>query len=171
VANGTIAIQKPPTAQNYAIGCSASRVTGSSSGLSFLTCPFNEPEGYIEGTNTSGLEPASLFAAQLSERLYGPSSVGEAKASLTPKAFRLYQNYPNPFNPKTVINYELPVANDVELSVYNLLGEKVETLFAGQQHAGAHQVQWNAAGYASGIYYYYLKAGLYQESRKMILLK
>ena len=112
-----------------------------------------------------------MFAAQLSERLYGPSSVGEAKASLTPKAFRLYQNYPNPFNPKTVINYELPVANDVELSVYNLLGEKVETLFAGQQHAGAHQVQWNAAGYASGIYYYYLKAGLYQESRKMILLK
>jgi hypothetical protein len=65
VAEGDIAIQKPPTAQNYAIGCFANQVTGTW----FLTCPFSELEGYIEGTNRPGLEPASLFEAQLNARL------------------------------------------------------------------------------------------------------
>jgi len=172
VANGSIAVQKPPTAQNYAIGCSGRLVTGSSSGLSVLTCPFNEPAGYIEGTNTPGLEPASLFAAQLSERLYGPTRLAETDRRSSPEAFRLYQNYPNPFNPKTRIKYELPMTNYVELSVYNSLGEKLETLIAGQQNAGAHQVQWNAAGYASGIYYYRLQtASGFVQTKKLVLLK
>ena len=67
VAGGDIAVQKPPTAQNYAIGCFANRVTGSY----FLTCPFTEPQGHVEGVNTAGLEPASLFMAQLTDRLSG----------------------------------------------------------------------------------------------------
>ena len=73
--------------------------------------------------------------------------------------FRLSQNYPNPFNPKTIINYELParsegglMMNDVELSVYNLLGQKVATLVSERQEAGYHQVEWDGSGFASGVY-------------------
>ena len=91
-----------------------------------------------------------------------------------PKTYFLHQNYPNPFNPSTIINYQLPLSNDVELSVYNLLGQKVATLVSEKQKAGYHQVKWDAsrwAGMASGIYLYRLEAGEYIETRKMVLMK
>jgi hypothetical protein len=61
-----------------------------------------------------------------------------------PATFRLEQNIPNPFNPMTMINYQLPMINNVELSIYNLLGQRVETLVKEQQRAGFHQVEWDA---------------------------
>jgi hypothetical protein len=85
--------------------------------------------------------------------------------------YTLSQNYPNPFNPNTMINYQLPMASDVELSVFNLLGQKVAILASGRQEAGLHQVEWDASGFATGIYYYQLRAGKYQEVKKMILTK
>jgi hypothetical protein len=88
-----------------------------------------------------------------------------------PKSFALHQNYPNPFNPVTMINYQLPVINDVELSVYNLLGQKVATLVNERQQAGYHNVEWDASGFASGVYYYRLEAGEFQDVKKMILLR
>jgi len=88
-----------------------------------------------------------------------------------PNKFSLSQNYPNPFNPKTIINYELPITNYLELSIYNLLGQKVVTLVSEKQKAGYHQVEWNASGFASGIYYYSIKAGEFQDVKKMILLR
>jgi len=88
-----------------------------------------------------------------------------------PFKFTLKQNYPNPFNPKTIINYELPITNDVDLSIYNLLGQKVVTLVSEKQKAGYHQVEWNASGFASGIYYYSIKAGEFQDVKKMVLLR
>jgi flagellar hook assembly protein FlgD len=80
-------------------------------------------------------------------------------------------NYPNPFNPNTVINYELPTTNIVELSIYNLLGQKVATLVSERKAAGDHQVEWDATGFSSGIYYYQIRAGEFQAVRKMILLR
>ena len=83
----------------------------------------------------------------------------------------MHQNYPNPFNPKTIINYELPITNDVELNVYNLTGQKIATLVQETQRAGHHQVEWDASGFASGVYYYRIEAGEFVEVKKMILVR
>ncbi len=88
-----------------------------------------------------------------------------------PHEFKLAQNYPNPFNPRTVISWRLAVDSDVELIVYNLHGQKVATLIAERQQAGYHQVEWHAGRLASGVYYYMIKAGDFQNVRKMVLLQ
>jgi len=88
-----------------------------------------------------------------------------------PSEFVLKQNYPNPFNPKTVISYKLKVKSDVDLSIFNILGQKVATLVNKNQPAGRYQVQWNASGFSSGIYYYCLKTAKYRQTRKLVLLK
>jgi hypothetical protein len=89
-----------------------------------------------------------------------------------PVVFYLGQNYPNPFNPITMINYQLPMRDEVELSIYNLLGQKVAILVQGRQGAGRHQISWDATGFPTGIYYYQLRthSGFIQ-TRKLILLK
>ena len=88
-----------------------------------------------------------------------------------PRNFALYQNYPNPFNPATQISYDVPKAGHVTLSVYNALGQEVARLFDGPQKAGTHVVRWDAAGAASGIYYYQLRADGYSDARRMLLVK
>jgi hypothetical protein len=88
-----------------------------------------------------------------------------------PVKYQLINNYPNPFNPKTVINYELPITNEVDLSVFNVLGQKVTTLVDQQKQPGYYQVEWDATDYASGIYYYRIQAGDFQDVKKMILLR
>jgi hypothetical protein len=88
-----------------------------------------------------------------------------------PEHFELNQNYPNPFNPKTIINYKLPNSNDVDLSIYNLLGQKVATLVLEKQTAGFQEVEWDASEMPSGIYYYRISAGNFHDVKKMILLK
>ena len=95
-----------------------------------------------------------------------------------PLSTNLYQNYPNPFNPRTIINYELPFTNYVELSIYNTLGQKVKTLVSKYHKAGFYQVQWDASQFSSGIYYYRLEVrdrasqmGEFHDVKKMILLK
>ncbi len=93
------------------------------------------------------------------------------RRSYLPIEYALKQNYPNPFNPKTVINYQLPMTSDVKLDVYNLLGQKVTTLVSERMEAGYYQVEWDASGFSSGIYFYKIQAGMFNEVRKMILLR
>ncbi|TAK61155.1 MAG: T9SS type A sorting domain-containing protein [Bacteroidetes bacterium] len=88
-----------------------------------------------------------------------------------PNVYALYQNYPNPFNPATVINYTLPVASRVLLKVYNLLGQEVATLVDEMQDAGFKSQNWDATGFASGMYYYRLQAGDFVETKKLLLVK
>jgi len=95
----------------------------------------------------------------------------QENAVKTPSSYELKQNYPNPFNPKTIINYQLRITNDVDLSIYDLLGQKVATLVNEQQKGGYHQVEWDASGFASGIYYYKITTGEFQDVKKMILLR
>ena len=88
-----------------------------------------------------------------------------------PKEFRLYQNYPNPFNPATQISYSIPRSSYVTLNVYNLLGQKVETLFEGLKQPGIYKVTFDGSGLASGIYLYQLKADNFLNTKKLLLLK
>jgi hypothetical protein len=89
-----------------------------------------------------------------------------------PTTYSLSQNFPNPFNPKTTISYQLPMTSDVDLSIYNLLGQKVVTLVNKKQVPGIYSVSWNAAGFSSGIYIYQLTSDSgYSESRKLLLVK
>ena len=95
---------------------------------------------------------------------------------MIPNDFNLFANYPNPFNPTTTIMYSIPLHSDVELTVYNLLGREVRTLVDTKVGPGYHTVQWDGKDsggreVSSGMYFYRLKSGQYQESRKMLLLK
>jgi hypothetical protein len=71
-----------------------------------------------------------------------------------PFGYSLTQNYPNPFNPGTTIEFALPKAAFVTFKIYNLPGEEVATLVAAQRSAGIHQLNWDASGFASGVYLY-----------------
>ena len=95
----------------------------------------------------------------------------DQSAILTPTDFHLGQNYPNPFNPRTIINYELPITNYVTLDIYNLLGQKVATLVSENQNAGSYNIEWDASGFASGMYYYVLHVGAYRDVKKMVLFR
>ena len=107
------------------------------------------------------------------------SDLGAAKAVIQtrPEAFSLADNFPNPFNPTTTIKYALPQAADVELTVYNVVGQPVRTLVAEYQSAGRYAVEWDATNdsghsLSSGMYLYRLEAsGEFLEVKKMLLLR
>jgi len=88
-----------------------------------------------------------------------------------PAVFALEQNYPNPFNPVTVIKFSVPVDGMVNLTVYNLLGERVATLINSVVKAGVHEVNFDATRLSSGVYFYRIDAGKFSSSKKMMLLK
>lgn len=94
-----------------------------------------------------------------------------------PEEFALHNNYPNPFNPTTTIAYQLPEHCHVTITVYNLLGERVEELIDHPQMPGKYQVKFNAAGISSGVYLYEMKArsihggSRFAKVKKMIILK
>jgi hypothetical protein len=91
---------------------------------------------------------------------------------IIPSEITLYQNFPNPFNPKTVIRYYLPLSSTIDLSVYNVLGQKVETLVSSKQPAGNYSIEWNATNFSSGIYFYtlHISSGVVQ-TKKMVVLR
>jgi hypothetical protein len=88
-----------------------------------------------------------------------------------PKSFALHQNYPNPFNPSTKITFALPKAETIKIDVFNIRGQKIETLLSQHLKAGNHEVKFNAQNLSCGIYFYQIKAGEFQDVKKMILIK
>lgn len=97
--------------------------------------------------------------------------ITDADESATPYDFSLSQNYPNPFNPSTRISFSLPADGKVKLTVYNALGELSATVFNGDLRMGRHIITYNAAGLASGIYFYVLEFEGRSIAQKMVLVK
>jgi hypothetical protein len=95
----------------------------------------------------------------------------ENETSEIPKNFSLHQNYPNPFNPSTNIRFDLPRAAFVNISVYNIIGQKVTELVNHNIEAGIHNISFNAEKFPSGVYIYKLTSPDYSFTRKMNLLK
>jgi hypothetical protein len=92
-------------------------------------------------------------------------------SSLLPGYFAFNQNYPNPFNPTTTFRFALPVASQVKLEIYNVLGQKAGTLLNDRFEAGYHSFRWDSGGLASGVYLARFKAGDFTASRKVVVLK
>ena len=100
-----------------------------------------------------------------------PGVEGADPASHIPHQFALEQNYPNPFNPTTRIEYDLPVAARVQVTIYNLLGQEVAKLVDERQDAGFKSVEWNASKIASGVYFYRLVSDKFTDMKKLIVVK
>ncbi|MBU0561491.1 MAG: T9SS type A sorting domain-containing protein [Bacteroidota bacterium] len=99
------------------------------------------------------------------------TSVGENVVNKIDTSYKLFQNYPNPFNPTTTIEYTIAEPADVKITIYDLLGRKVNTFLNNNQNAGNYKIIYNAGNLPSGIYYYQIKCGDYTETKSMILLK
>ena len=96
---------------------------------------------------------------------------GSPVAGNVPSTYSLSQNYPNPFNPSTVINYSVPAASSVKLSIYSSDGKLVKELVNSVQEAGSYSVTFEGSSLSSGIYFYTISANGFSETRKMILVK
>ena len=123
-------------------------------------------------TKTTGPVPASQTASSNTEGWEPILGTQE----LVPEEFVLEQNYPNPFNPSTTISYQLPTAENVILVIYDLNGRLVRELLNASREAGSYTVQWdgrNQTGQtvATGLYIYQIRAGQFNQTRKMLFMK
>jgi hypothetical protein len=105
-----------------------------------------------------------------------PSAVEGEEDAFTPQDFELYQNYPNPFNNETIIKFSLAKPAEVNLTIYNILGQKVRTLVEGRLQAGSQTIKWDGKDekgndLSSGIYFYQLKRGELTQTKRLVLLK
>ncbi|HTY59788.1 MAG TPA: T9SS type A sorting domain-containing protein, partial [Bacteroidota bacterium] len=116
----------------------------------------------IAGTSRDG-----VWTRPLTELI---TSIG-LKTGRTAETFSLEQNYPNPFNPSTTIRYNVAHRTHVTLTVFDILGEKVATLVNGVQEPGQHYVRFDAAGLASGAYFYRLQADGFVKTGQLHLVR
>ena len=129
--------------------------------------------GYIfaGSTDSKGAGSTDVYVIKTNE--YGMvTDIEKPSLQDKPASFHLAQNFPNPFNPKTVISYQLPVSSEVDLRIYNLLGQKLVTLISEKQPTGTYRIEWDASGFASGVYFYRLETDKgFTQAKKLILLK
>ena len=102
--------------------------------------------------------------------------VATTTLDVIPNVYALHQNYPNPFNPTTILRYDLPEDTRVRITIYDIMGREVRTLFNNQQNAGFKSVRWDATNNAgspvsAGLYLYMIQAGEFRQTKKMVLLK
>jgi hypothetical protein len=88
-----------------------------------------------------------------------------------PATFALEQNYPNPFNPSTTIKFQIPAEQFVSLKIFDLTGREVASLINEKVNPGYYEVVWNAVNFSSGVYFYKLSAGTFEDTKRMLLVK
>ncbi|MFV1883241.1 MAG: T9SS type A sorting domain-containing protein [Balneola sp.] len=135
--------------------------------MNFSNLAFKQGSNELVFNATSG----GLWIDELDLYLLGEFMTVSNEWNDEAENFRLSQNYPNPFNPTTNINFTLPFASNVQLSVFNILGQKVATLVDETRVAGNYTVNFDARSLASGVYFYMLQAGDFTLQRKMTLIK
>jgi len=96
-----------------------------------------------------------------------PTAVEEDKQA----TFSVDQNAPNPFNPTTTLSFTIPATGHVTVDIYNIAGQKIDTLLNDKMTAGKHSIVWDASGLSAGIYFYTIKSGNFSKTMKMTLLK
>jgi len=129
--------------------------------------------GYAPGAAPLENERAIRFTTEAPNLYVAP--LGTEDENL-PTGFQLLPAYPNPFNPTTTIRYQLPIASDVKMTVYDILGREVDVLFHEYKNTGTHAVQWSGTNsfgqrVASGTYFVVLNAGNFQQVQKVLLIK
>jgi len=145
-----------------------------------------EKIGFVQGHGNSNSVKEYLFVdgnvsnGKVSYRLKQIDNDGKYEYSkeievdlITPNEFSLSQNYPNPFNPSTTIKFGLPKTSNVKLELFNILGEKIETLIDKEMEAGYHNYQLSIVNYqlTSGVYFYKIEAGSFSSVKKLLLMK
>jgi len=132
-----------------------------------------EPKEYSYVDDISNITPSSLAYRLKQIDFDGSYEFSEEvlveNSTKLPKEFNLSQNYPNPFNPSTMIEFSIPKEVQVNLNVFNILGEKIKELKNEIMKPGYYEVEFNASTLASGIYLYRIKAGSFVEIKKMVL--
>jgi len=153
-------------------------VQRSVAGNEFATVGFVEGHGTTTEAKNYTFIDANLQAGSYTYRLKQVDYNGtfsysdEVNAEITsPVQFELSQNYPNPFNPSTTIKFSIPQSSNVTLKVFNALGQEISTLVDQNMEAGTHTINFDATHLNSGIYFYRLEAGMFNEVRKMTLIK
>jgi len=134
-------------------------VSGNSSGLLSFT------------DSVTGWAQSSINTISRTTNGGGPITIVNNIANSVVGNYKLYQNYPNPFNQLTIINYQLPIAGNVVIKVYDIQGRDILTIVNGRQNAGSHKVTFNAKDLNSGIYFYRITTEGYTETKKMIYMK
>jgi hypothetical protein len=168
VAPGLYTLDITPAGENETIVASFSIDLAGTEGLSAVVFA----SGFLNpAANQSGESFAIGIALADGTVIVATPTSTERIESDIPNEFSLGQNYPNPFNPTTQINFSLPVASDVALSVYNIQGQRVATLINGRVEAGRHSATFEANGLASGLYLYRITAGGFSQTSKMMLVK
>jgi hypothetical protein len=124
---------------------------------------------------TDQLLSAGSYSYRLKQVDYdGSSEYSEAlevEVNSIPARFSIEQNYPNPFNPTTTLRYSLPETSLTSIKIYDAVGKEVAVVVNEMKTAGTHQIEFNAVGLSSGIYYYSIQAGTFSKTKKMILMK
>jgi len=119
--------------------------------------------------NITGGGTGTWYIAQ--DSFKGNLSYQIGVADNAPAAFTVAQNSPNPFNPTTTINYTLAKAGHVTIDVFNVAGQRVDTIVNSNMNAGSHSATWNASKFSAGVYFYTVKSGDFSKTVKMTLLK
>ncbi len=125
----------------------------------------------LAGVNTQGVSTSGTIYVDNLRLKYPGNITGVEETQLIPASFRLDQNYPNPFNPSTAISYQLSAVSHVTLRVYDVLGREVRTLVDEVKKPGRYEVRFDGSSLSSGVYFYKLQAGVYHDTKKLLLLK